>query len=109
MSDQKIFRPPRRNSAVAIRYETSDAAPKVVAKGYGNVADTIIRTARENNLHVHESRELVSLLMQVDLDRHIPPELYLVVAELLAWVYAIEGETQSSSPFEDVTPKPEEQ
>lgn len=88
----KIFSPPKRNTAVALRYEATDPAPKVVAKGYGNVADTIIRTALENNLYVHESRELVSLLMQVDLDAHIPGDLYVVVAELLAWVYTIEAQ-----------------
>jgi flagellar biosynthesis protein len=40
---------------------------------------------------VHESPELVSLLMQVDLDQHIPPQLYRVVAELLAWLYTLEA------------------
>lgn len=87
----KIFSPPLRPSAVALRYDAHDPAPKVVAKGYGNIAETIIQTATANGLHVHESRELVSLLMQVDLDAHIPPQLYQVVAELLAWVYSIEN------------------
>lgn len=45
----------------------------MVAKGYGQLADTIVRAAEENGLYVHESRELVGLLMQVDLDSHIPP------------------------------------
>ncbi|NYT86233.1 EscU/YscU/HrcU family type III secretion system export apparatus switch protein [Pollutimonas harenae] len=80
-----------RASAVAISYDTSDAAPRVVAKGYGTVAENIIRTAKDHGLHVHESPELVGLLMQVDLDAHIPPELYLAIAELLAWLYALEG------------------
>ncbi|MGG4603276.1 EscU/YscU/HrcU family type III secretion system export apparatus switch protein [Paenalcaligenes sp. Me131] len=87
----KIFSPPLRPSAVALRYDAHDPAPKVVAKGYGNIAETIIQTAEANGLHIHESRELVSLLMQVDLDAHIPPQLYQVVAELLAWVYSIEN------------------
>jgi flagellar biosynthesis protein len=39
---------------------------------------------------VHESRELVSLLMQLDLDAHIPPALYVAVAEVLAWVYRLQ-------------------
>lgn len=81
-----------RQSAVAIAYDkAADDAPRVVAKGYGNIADTIIRTARENGLYVHESPELVGLLMQVDLDAHIPPQLYVAIAELLAWLYALEG------------------
>ncbi len=79
-----------RPQAVALRYDPQDGAPRVVAKGYGNLADNILRTARENGLYVHESPELVSLLMQVDLDRHVPPQLYQAVAELLAWLYALE-------------------
>jgi len=82
-----------RTSAVAVRYDLKDAAPRVVAKGYGNIADTIIRTARENELYVHESPELVNLLMQVDLDAQIPPQLYVAIAELLAWLYALEERT----------------
>lgn len=79
-----------RPGAVAIRYDKKDAAPRVVAKGYGTLAETIIRTAKENNLYVHESPELVGLLMQVNLDEQIPPALYVAVAELLAWLYALD-------------------
>lgn len=92
-----------RPTAVAIRYDTKDNAPRVVAKGYGNLAETIIRTAREHNLYVHESPELVGLLMQVDLDAHIPPQLYVAVAELLAWLYALD--TQEGVRRVDVQPK----
>ncbi|MBC7202605.1 MAG: EscU/YscU/HrcU family type III secretion system export apparatus switch protein [Pusillimonas sp.] len=81
----------KRSSAVAITYDKKDSAPKVVAKGYGSLAENIIKTAREHGLYVHESPELVGLLMQVDLDQHIPPELYQAVAELLAWLYALES------------------
>lgn len=80
-----------RTAAVAISYDSQDGAPRVVAKGYGQLADTIVRTAKEHGLYVHESRELVGLLMQVDLDSHIPPQLYQVVAELLAWLYRLES------------------
>ena len=81
-----------RPSAVAITYDQDDQAPRVVAKGYGNLAETIIRTAREHGLYIHESPELVGLLMQVDLDAHIPPKLYVAIAELLAWLYALDTE-----------------
>jgi len=82
---------PGRHAAVAISYDEAEAAPRVVAKGYGKLADTIVRSAHENGLYVHESTELVSLLMQVDLDSQIPPQLYLAVAELLAWLYRLEA------------------
>lgn len=83
---------PHRPSAVAVSYDPTDSAPRVVAKGYGTLADTIVRTAREHGLYVHESPELVGLLMQVDLDSHIPPRLYVAIAELLAWLYALDTE-----------------
>ncbi|MEQ1667367.1 MAG: EscU/YscU/HrcU family type III secretion system export apparatus switch protein [Sulfuriferula sp.] len=79
-------------SAVALVYQAGDAAPKVVAKGKGLIAEEIIARAHANGVFVHESKELVSLLMQVDLDQHIPPNLYRAVAELLAWLYRIEHE-----------------
>jgi flagellar biosynthesis protein len=77
--------------AVALAYQTGDAAPRVVAKGRGLIAAEIIARAQEHGVFVHESKELVALLMQVELDRHIPPTLYRVVAELLAWLYHIEA------------------
>jgi len=78
--------------AVALRYADGDAAPVVVAKGRGPLAEEIIRRAREAGVFVHESRELVALLMQVNLDARIPPSLYLAIAELLAWLHRIEAE-----------------
>lgn len=77
-------------TAVALAYKSGDKAPKVVAQGRGLIAEEIIARAREHGVHVHESRELVALLMKVELDKHIPPALYRAVAELLAWLYHIE-------------------
>ena len=79
-----------RHAAVALAYARDGAAPKVVAKGRGLVAQAIIERAREHGVFVHESKDMVALLMQVDLDQRIPPELYRAVAELLAWVYRLE-------------------
>jgi flagellar biosynthesis protein len=81
----------RRQSAVALAYTAGDPAPMVVAKGQGLVADQIIARAKEAGVFVHESKELVALLMEVDLDRQIPPALYRAIAELLAWLYYIES------------------
>lgn len=86
---------PRNNSdamrtAVALTYRETDAAPRVVAKGRGLIAEEIIARAKEAGVYVHQSAELVSLLVQVDLDQRIPPQLYVAVAELLAWLYRIE-------------------
>ena len=85
----------RRQHAVALAYGAGEPAPKVVAKGHGLVAEQIIERARGAGVFVHESKELVALLMEVDLDRQIPPALYRAIAELLAWLYYIES-AQSS-------------
>ncbi|OXH89484.1 transporter [Burkholderia multivorans] len=67
-----------------------DTAPRVVAKGYGALAEMIVARAKEAGLYVHTAPEMVSLLMQVDLDDRIPPQLYQAVADLLAWLYALD-------------------
>lgn len=79
-------------NAVALAYHAGQEAPKVVAKGRGLVAEQIIAKAKEHGIYVHQSKELVSLLMQVELDRQIPPELYRAVAELLAWLYYVDND-----------------
>ncbi|WP_321879568.1 EscU/YscU/HrcU family type III secretion system export apparatus switch protein [Paraburkholderia bannensis] len=83
-----------RKSAAALAYDdpaSRDGAPRVVAKGYGLVAEMIVQRAKEAGLYVHEAPEMVSLLMQVDLDSQIPPQLYQAVAELLAWLHGLEA------------------
>ncbi len=82
---------PEQRSAVALAYGAGDGAPRVVARGRGILADEIIRRANEHEVYVHQSAELVALLMQVDLDREIPPALYQAIAELLAWLYRIDA------------------
>ncbi len=84
-------------SAVALAYQAGAAAPTVVAKGKGLVAKAIIERAREHGIYVHQSQELVALLMQVDLDKDIPPALYRAVAELLAWLYHIEQQKNTGT------------
>lgn len=85
--------------AVALAYRSHDHAPKVVAKGRGLIAQAIIERAKEHGVFVHESQDLVGLLMQVELDQSIPPQLYLAIAELLAWLYRLEkGENIDQRP-----------
>jgi flagellar biosynthesis protein len=84
--------------AVALAYQSGESAPKVVARGRGIIAQAIIDRAKEHGIFVHESQDLVGLLMQVELDEHIPPELYLAVAELLAWIYRLEHREIPANP-----------
>jgi flagellar biosynthesis protein len=93
-----VNRPDPLPAAAVLAYQDGDIAPRVVAKGRGQVAEAIIERARSAGLYVHQSRELVSLLMQVDLDNHIPPQLYVVIAELLTWLYQLE-QHPSENPF----------
>ena len=78
--------------AAALSYKQGYYAPVVVARGKGVMAEAIIACAREAGVYVHESPELVKLLMQVDTDQVIPPELYRAVAEVLVWLYWLEKE-----------------
>jgi flagellar biosynthesis protein len=92
----------RERRAAALAYRKGDYAPRVIAKGEGEAAEAIINLAREAGVYVHESPELVRMLMQLDLDRNIPPELYAAVAELLAWLYWLEqGMPRAESPGTD--------
>ena len=76
--------------ATALKYNSqADSAPVVKAKGMGVIADRIIEIAKENNVPTKEDPDLVELLMQIDVDKEIPPELYKVVAEILAFVYRL--------------------
>lgn len=88
---------PNRLKAAAIAYTEQDLAPRVVAKGEGSHAEAIIALAREAGVYVHRSPELVDLLMKVDLDDHIPEELYRVIAELFVWLWEVEKRADEGS------------
>lgn len=72
--------------AVALKYDPSDEAPKIIATGKGKVAERIIETAKEANVAVHEDAKLADTLSKLDIGDFIPPELYEVVAEILVFV-----------------------
>lgn len=92
-------------TAVALAYREGQIAPRVVAKGRGLIAQEIIKCAKEAGIYVHESSELVSLLMQVNLDERIPPQLYVAVAELLAWLYHLDQERTKRLTKDSLNPK----
>ena len=79
-----------RQKAVALGYDPdSDESPKVLAKGMGQLAENIIEVAKQNRIPIREDNVLVQSLAALDLEENIPPELYVVVAEVLAYVYRI--------------------
>jgi flagellar biosynthesis protein len=92
-------KPPRnRRAAVALRYDRAkDRAPRVTAKGHGHMAEKIIAQAREHQIPMREDPELIQALAQLDLQQEIPPSLYAVVAEILAFVYRLNQTYRSLS------------
>jgi flagellar biosynthesis protein len=84
--------PPGRPAAVALRYERDEMpAPRVTAKGAGELAQRILALAREHDVPVREDPDLLELLAACDLGTEIPSELYHAVAELLAFFQRLNG------------------
>ncbi|MEK7793338.1 MAG: EscU/YscU/HrcU family type III secretion system export apparatus switch protein [Candidatus Hydrogenedentota bacterium] len=91
--DESKKNPAARRKAVALRYDAErDRAPKIVAKGSGYLADRIIELAEEHGVHIQDDPDLVAVLSKLNADAEIPPDLYRAVAEVLAFVYRINGE-----------------
>jgi flagellar biosynthesis protein len=88
MSERRT--PPRK--AVALHYTGRDA-PRITATGGGDVAERILEIAREHGVPVHEDPLLTAALAQVPLGDEIPENLYVAVAEVLAFVYFLSGRT----------------
>jgi flagellar biosynthesis protein len=83
-------------SAVALEYDGS-SAPRITAKGRGEIAQRILALAEENEIPLHEDPDLVTLLSQLELGMEIPTNLYVAVAEVLAFTYMMSGK---SSPLD---------
>lgn len=86
----------KRRQAVALAGSGDGQAARVVAKGYGDLAEQVIAEARRHGIYVHDAPELVGLLMGLDLDQRVPEKLYDVVAELLAWVGEMDATVRAS-------------
>jgi flagellar biosynthesis protein len=77
-----------QKKAVALKYRAgADSAPRVVARGRGLVAEKILELARACNVPIHEDADLAEILALLEPGAEIPPETYLVVAEILAFLY----------------------
>jgi flagellar biosynthesis protein len=86
MNDQR----PRNPLAVALHYN-GNGAPRVTAKGGGIVAEKIIETAREHKVPLQEDAALAATLSRIELGREIPRELFVAVAHVLAFAWAVAG------------------
>ena len=72
--------------AIALEYDPSDEAPRVVASGRGLLAEIIIERAKESDVPIHRDDKLADTLSRLEIGEMIPPELYEVVAEILIFV-----------------------
>jgi len=89
--DEKQYR-----KAVALRYRADkNRAPQVTAKGRGLMAEKIIELARKSGVPVHQDVDLVQILSRLDVNDEIPPETYIIVAEILAWIYRMNQKAAS--------------
>ncbi len=79
-------KPMFRQKAVALKYAPTDAAPKVVAKGAGTIAEKILEKGRDADVPVYQDAKLTEELTRLDLGENIPPELYEVVAQVLIFI-----------------------
>ncbi len=79
--------------AVALHYN-GNGAPRIVAKGGGVVAERIIETAREHKVPLQEDGALAASLARLDLGTEVPRELYVAVAHVLAFAWAVTGKTK---------------
>jgi flagellar biosynthesis protein len=78
--------------AAALKYDQAqNMAPRVVAKGKGQIAEQIVRIAQENDVPMHEDPNLVNVLEALELEAEIPAELYKAVAEVLVFIYRLNG------------------
>lgn len=92
-------RRPGRQVAVALRYDpAAGAAPRVAAKGKGEIARRISETARAHGVPVREDPDLAQVLVQLDLGAQIPEKLYRAVAEVLSWVWHVNGRAVPGEP-----------
>ncbi|MFA4967234.1 MAG: EscU/YscU/HrcU family type III secretion system export apparatus switch protein [Candidatus Margulisiibacteriota bacterium] len=101
MAEEKVNIPPpeegenkspqKKRAAVAMRYDVDrDKAPVILATGKGPIADEIIRVAEDNKIPLYEDPELAQLLAKIELDTEVPPELYVLVAEVLFFVFQLD-------------------
>lgn len=79
-----------QRSATALQYEGKQA-PTVTAQGHAELADEIVALAREHGVLIHQDEELSKLLTKLELGEQIPQQLYIVIAELIAFSYVLQG------------------
>lgn len=86
MNNDENAKKHKRQRAIAVRYDSDEIAPKILAKGAGLIAEKILENAQNSDIVIHKDAALVDSLTRLDLGEHIPPELYQVVAQILIFI-----------------------
>ncbi len=77
--------------AAALGYDIEkDKAPRVLARGRGEIAQKIVEKARDEDIPIQRDEDIVKVLVQMELGQEIPPRLYEAVAEIMAFIYSLE-------------------
>jgi len=91
---------PIRQKAIAVKYDSSEIAPKIVAKGAGVIAEKILENAAESEIEVYKDAALADDLTRLDLGEFIPPELYEAVAQILVFISNLDKEAKRTESTE---------
>ena len=86
---------PIKKAAALCYDQAKNMAPRVVAKGKGHIAERIIQVARENDVPLHDDPNLANVLEAMELESEIPAELYRAVAEVLVFLYRLNGKLKA--------------
>jgi flagellar biosynthesis protein len=90
MSDDMKDNSDPNKQLVALKYDQK-SAPKVIAKAYGSLAEELLDIAKENNVMIHQDKELSQFLQHLEMGQEIHKELYLIIAELIAFAFVLQG------------------
>ncbi len=95
VDDLRLPKDKQKLKAVAIKYDMKKGkAPRITATGKGAMAEMILQVAEEHRVPFYEDTSLANLLSKLELDTEVVPELYTLVAEVLAFVYQLDKQAQ---------------
>ena len=91
-------KPAKTKKAAALRYQPDiDQTPTMIGAGSGKIAEQILEMAREHNIPIHKDSDLVEILSKLQLGDEIPPATYVVVAEILSFIYKMNQNAASQN------------
>lgn len=94
----------KQREAIALLYEDGPEAPRITAKGEGELAEQIVQLALEYEVPIYENADLASLLTRMELGEQIPEALYRTIAEIIAFAWHLKGKVPAGFVPPDQTP-----